>query len=590
MILQDPMASLNPLFTIGDQVGEPIRVHEGASRATAWSRAKELLKAVRIPSPETRVTQYPHEMSGGMRQRIVGAIGISCEPRLLIADEPTTSLDLTIQAQYLNLLRELQREHDLALIFITHNLGIVAKMCDQLAVMYAGRVVESGPVSQIFNSPAHPYTEALLNSIPRMSDTDQRLIAIDGQPPDLSAAAAGLLLRRRAVPRAFDRCRDAAPPEIQRRRRAGRRAAGSRPLRRSRPAGAAAERLMAVLEAGGAQQAFPGEARDLSAAIAASCARSTASRSRSSAGRRSGSSAKVRLRQDDDGKARARPGRADRRRDPLRGRGPAGARHGRAPALPQIGPGGLPGSRTPRSTRACGSARSSPSRSSPTRRLPASEVRQRVLRSCSTSSGLPERAADLFPHEFSGGQRQRIAIARALALSPQLDRARRAGLRARRVDPRADPQPVARPAGRARALLPVHRPRPRRGRAYEPHDRGHVSRQDRRERRGPDARARAEASLHRGAVLGGVAEPPRRARARRSSCPARCRARSTRHRAAASTRAAATRWRAAAPPSRCSPPSRAARSPATCSKRPSPRSSAPRPGRQPFPAPHRRRP
>ena len=144
MILQDPMASLNPLFTVGDQVGETLRVHEGASRGSAWSRAVDLLKSVRIPSPETRVTQYPHEMSGGMRQRIVGAIGISCEPRLLIADEPTTSLDLTIQAQYLALLRDLQREHGLALIFITHNLGIVAKMCDQLAVMYAGRVVEFG--------------------------------------------------------------------------------------------------------------------------------------------------------------------------------------------------------------------------------------------------------------------------------------------------------------------------------------------------------------------------------------------------------------------------------------------------------------
>ena len=191
MILQDPMASLNPLFTIGDQVAEPLRVHEGAARATAWKRALELLKAVRIPSPQTRVTQYPHEMSGGMRQRIVGAIGISCGPRLLIADEPTTSLDLTIQAQYLNLLRELQREHGLALIFITHNLGIVAKMCDQLAVMYAGRVVESGPVSQIFNTPTHPYTEALLNSIPRMSDNRQRLTAIDGQPPDLVALPPG---------------------------------------------------------------------------------------------------------------------------------------------------------------------------------------------------------------------------------------------------------------------------------------------------------------------------------------------------------------------------------------------------------------
>ena len=130
-----------------------------------------------------------------MRQRIVGAIGISCEPRLLIADEPTTSLDLTIQAQYLNLLRELQRAHGLALIFITHNLGIVAKMCDQLAVMYAGRVVESGPVRQIFNAPAHPYTQALLNSIPRMSDNRQRLTAIDGQPPDLVRAAARLRLR-----------------------------------------------------------------------------------------------------------------------------------------------------------------------------------------------------------------------------------------------------------------------------------------------------------------------------------------------------------------------------------------------------------
>ena len=126
-----------------------------------------------------------------MRQRIVGAIGISCEPRLLIADEPTTSLDLTIQAQYLNLLRELQRAHGLALIFITHNLGIVAKMCDQLAVMYAGRVVESGPVRQVFNAPAHPYTQALLNSIPRMSDSRQRLTAIDGQPPDLAALPPG---------------------------------------------------------------------------------------------------------------------------------------------------------------------------------------------------------------------------------------------------------------------------------------------------------------------------------------------------------------------------------------------------------------
>src|SRR5262249_45745487 len=161
-----------------DQVAEPIRVHEGASRSSAWARARDLLKAVRIPSPEARLAQHPHEMSGGMRQRIVGAIGISCEPRLLIAEEPTTGLALQIQAQYPNLLRELQRADGLALIFIPHNLGIVAKMCDQLAVMYAGRVVEQGPVRQIFKAPAHPYTRALLSSIPRMSDGRQRLTAI----------------------------------------------------------------------------------------------------------------------------------------------------------------------------------------------------------------------------------------------------------------------------------------------------------------------------------------------------------------------------------------------------------------------------
>jgi oligopeptide/dipeptide ABC transporter ATP-binding protein len=213
MVLQDPMASLNPLFTVGDQVAEPIRVHEGTGRASAWARARDLLKAVKIPSPETRLRQYPHEMSGGMRQRIVGAIGMSCEPRLLIADEPTTSLDLTIQAQYLNLLRELQRAHGLALIFITHNLGIVAKMCDQLAVMYAGRVVEAGPVKQLFRSPVHPYTQALLSSIPRMSDQRERLTAIEGQPPDLAVLPPGCAFEPRCLSR-VDRCSEATPPEL----------------------------------------------------------------------------------------------------------------------------------------------------------------------------------------------------------------------------------------------------------------------------------------------------------------------------------------------------------------------------------------
>src|SRR5215831_2081432 len=212
MILQDPMASLNPLFTIGDQVAEPIRVHEGAGRAAAWSRAYELLKAVRIPSPQTRLRQHPHEMSGGMRQRIVGAIAISCGPRLLIADEPTTSLDLTIQAQYLSLLRELQRAHGLALIFITHNLGIVAKMCDAVAVMYAGRVVEAGPVRQIFNAPRHPYTRALIESIPRLGEANGRLTAIEGQPPDPAALPEGCAFHPRCPVR-LEKCASERPRE-----------------------------------------------------------------------------------------------------------------------------------------------------------------------------------------------------------------------------------------------------------------------------------------------------------------------------------------------------------------------------------------
>ena len=214
MILQDPMASLNPLFTIGDQVSESLRVHEGASRSTAWKRAKGLLEAVRISAPATRMTEFPHQMSGGMRQRIVGAIAVACEPRLLIADEPTTSLDLTIQAQYLSLLRDLQRDHHLAMIFITHNLGIVAKMCDAVAVMYAGRVVEAGLIRDIFNKPAHPYTRALLDSVPRLADDAQgRLPAIEGQPPDPSAPPAGCAFHPRC-PQMMDRCKTEAPSSV----------------------------------------------------------------------------------------------------------------------------------------------------------------------------------------------------------------------------------------------------------------------------------------------------------------------------------------------------------------------------------------
>jgi oligopeptide/dipeptide ABC transporter ATP-binding protein len=214
MILQDPMASLNPLFTVGDQIAETLREHESMPRRGAWTRARELLAAVNIAAPDRRVGEYPHELSGGMRQRVVGAIAIACGPQLLIADEPTTSLDVTIQAQYLKLLRDIQRDQGLAMIFITHNLGIVARMCDDVAVMYGGRLVEAGPVRKIFNAPAHPYTRALIESIPRFGDSTVRLTAIDGQPPDPAALPPGCAFHPRC-PLVIERCRTEAPSETR---------------------------------------------------------------------------------------------------------------------------------------------------------------------------------------------------------------------------------------------------------------------------------------------------------------------------------------------------------------------------------------
>jgi peptide/nickel transport system ATP-binding protein len=191
MILQDPMASLNPALTVGEQIAESLRLHRGLRGRALEARILELLRQVRISDPERRVHAYPHQMSGGIRQRVAGAIAISCHPSLLIADEPTTSLDVTIQAQYLRLLKEIQRETDLALIFVTHDLGIVAKLCDRVAVMYAGQIVETGRTRDIFNRPRHPYTIGLLNCLPTLARGRGRLAAIEGQPPDLAHVPPG---------------------------------------------------------------------------------------------------------------------------------------------------------------------------------------------------------------------------------------------------------------------------------------------------------------------------------------------------------------------------------------------------------------
>ena len=210
LIIQDPMTSLNPVFSIGNQVEEAIRIHQDIPKRMVKEKALEMLRKVNIPAAEVRAKDFPHQMSGGMRQRVVGAIGISCQPQVLIADEPTTSLDVTIQAQYLKLLKDIQKESDLSIIFITHDFGIVAKMCDRVAVMYAGRIVEHGSVRDIFNNPSHPYTEALLASVPKMDRDVERLYSIEGQPPPLHDLPIGCAFADRC-PVVMDKCVEQYP-------------------------------------------------------------------------------------------------------------------------------------------------------------------------------------------------------------------------------------------------------------------------------------------------------------------------------------------------------------------------------------------
>ena len=213
MVLQDPQTSLNPVYTVGGQITEAIAMHRKVPRSELLVRAVGALRKVRVAAPEQRVHEHPHQLSGGMKQRVVGAIANSCEPQILIADEPTTALDATIQAQYLRLLKDIQRESGLSIIFITHDFGIVADMCDQVAVMYGGRIVEYGPVRAIFNTPAHPYTRALLSSVPALDRTVDRLYSIPGHPPALWDLPPGC----RFAPRcrwAEPRCLEEYPPTL----------------------------------------------------------------------------------------------------------------------------------------------------------------------------------------------------------------------------------------------------------------------------------------------------------------------------------------------------------------------------------------
>ncbi|MFM8559324.1 MAG: ABC transporter ATP-binding protein [bacterium] len=210
MIFQEPMTSLNPVHTCGDQIAEVVRLHEGLDRAAARERAIEMLRLVGIPAPEVRVDEFPHQMSGGMLQRVMIALALACRPALLIADEPTTALDVTIQAQILELLQRLRRELGMAVLLITHDLGVVAETADRVSVMYAGQVVEYSTVRETFRTPRHPYTAGLLASLPKLGEESDRLRVIPGQVPDPARFPSGCRFHPRC-PVALDRCRREAP-------------------------------------------------------------------------------------------------------------------------------------------------------------------------------------------------------------------------------------------------------------------------------------------------------------------------------------------------------------------------------------------
>jgi oligopeptide/dipeptide ABC transporter ATP-binding protein len=211
MIFQEPMTSLNPVFTVGDQIMEAILFHQKVDREVARKKAVELLDRVRIPSPEATIDAYPHQLSGGMRQRAMIAMALSCQPKLLIADEPTTALDVTVQAQVLRLLKEIQREMGMAVLLITHDLGVVSEIADRVAVMYAGRMMEYGPIGTIFRQVRHPYTRGLLDSIPPLEEKRKRLNAIPGQVPDPMDLPVGCTFHPRCS-LAMDDCKKAEPP------------------------------------------------------------------------------------------------------------------------------------------------------------------------------------------------------------------------------------------------------------------------------------------------------------------------------------------------------------------------------------------
>ena len=414
MIFQEPMTSLNPVLTVGRQIGETLRMHQGLDKQAAEARAVEMLTLVGIPEPARRVREYPHQLSGGMRQRVMIAMALACNPKLLIADEPTTALDVTIQAQILQLMLDLKRRVGAAIMLITHDLGVVAEIAERVMVMYAGRKVEEAPVAELFRSPRHPYTQGLLGAVPKLGSsltgTARRLAEIPGQVPSLKQRIEGCVFAGRCA-LATDLCRAG---------RAGSRREGTAPYRRL-PLRAPRRRPRHERPAAPGQrpqEAFSGSRRPVQPQVRTGSMPWTACPSRSRAARPCRWSASPAA----ASRRSAAPSCGCSTSPPARWCWMASASTICRPRAAQHAPpraGGVPGSvLQPQSAHA--RARH------PGRADPQFRPRQIVCRTRGQGRGadghrrLPRDALSRRPHEFSGGQRQRIGIARALAAEPEL--------------------------------------------------------------------------------------------------------------------------------------------------------------------------
>ena len=471
MVFQDPMTSLNPTMTIGDQIAETVRLHRGADRQTALARAVEVLGLVGMPRPAERIKAYPHHLSGGMRQRVMIAMALAAEPRLLIADEPTTALDVTIQKQILELIDDLRKRLGMAVILVTHDLGVIAGRADRAVVMYAGRVMEQTSTARLFGNPRHPYTEALFEALPgRAAEVSGRLYNIPGQPPDLTRPPAGCKFAARCR-YAQDTCRETEPSleetagitstgatsrsagrrtsdvlvttqsEAQVRERAAKvAAADGKPLLTIEhlvknfgvTSGALLQRKLGQVSAVADVNFSIPPGHTFGMVGESGCGKTTVGRL--IVGLERADSGAIVL----DGEDLARQSSRERRRHGSKVQLMFQDSYASMDPRMRVGP----ILREPLAIQRVGSRRE----------------QQAKIDAMLDEVGLPRAAVERYPHEFSGGQRQRLGLARALILQPEAAGGRRAGVRAGRVHPGADPQPDAGPAARPGPDLPVHLP------------------------------------------------------------------------------------------------------------------------------------